>query len=35
LQVGHAAYAGAMAALAEVYPDDLDVQTLAADALVT
>ena len=34
LQVGHTAYADAMAALAEVYPDDLDVQALAADALV-
>ena len=34
LQAGHAAYADAMAALAEAYPDDIDVQTLAADALV-
>jgi tetratricopeptide (TPR) repeat protein len=34
LQAGHAAYAGAMAALAEAYPDDVDVQALAADALV-
>lgn len=34
LQAGHAAYADAMAALAEVYPDDIDVQALAADALV-
>jgi tetratricopeptide (TPR) repeat protein len=34
LQAGSAAYADAMAALAETYPDDIDVQTLAADALV-
>jgi tetratricopeptide (TPR) repeat protein len=34
LQAGHAAYADAMAALAEAYPDDVDVQALAADALV-
>jgi tetratricopeptide (TPR) repeat protein len=34
LQAGHAAYADAMVALAEVYPDDVDVQALAADALV-
>ena len=34
LQAGDAAYADAMAALAEAYPDDIDVQTLAADALV-
>ncbi len=34
LQAGHAAYADAMAALAEAYPDDIDVQALAADALV-
>jgi tetratricopeptide (TPR) repeat protein len=34
LQAGHAAYADAMAGLAEVYPDDVDVQALAADALV-
>ena len=34
LQAGSAAYADAMAALAEAYPDDIDVQTLAADALV-
>ena len=31
---GTAAYADAMAALAEAYPDDVDVQALAADALV-
>jgi tetratricopeptide (TPR) repeat protein len=34
LLAGHAAYADAMAGLAEVYPDDIDVQALAADALV-
>jgi tetratricopeptide (TPR) repeat protein len=34
LHAGHAAYADAMAGLAEVYPDDIDVQALAADALV-
>ena len=35
LQAGSAAYADAMAALAEpLIPDDIDVQTLAADALV-
>lgn len=34
LAAGHAAYADAMAALARAYPDDIDVQTLAADALV-
>ncbi len=34
LQAGHAAYADAMVALAEAYPDDVDVQALAADALV-
>ena len=34
LAAGHAAYADAMAELAAVYPDDIDVQTLAADALV-
>jgi tetratricopeptide (TPR) repeat protein len=34
LQAGHGAYADAMVALAEVYPDDVDVQALAADALV-
>ena len=34
LQAGHAAYADAMAKLAEAYPDDIDVQALAADALV-
>lgn len=34
LQAGHTAYADAMAALAEAYPDDIDVQALAADALV-
>jgi tetratricopeptide (TPR) repeat protein len=34
LQAGHTAYADAMVALAEAYPDDIDVQTLAADALV-
>jgi tetratricopeptide (TPR) repeat protein len=34
LAAGNAAYADAMAALAMTYPDDLDVQALAADALV-
>jgi tetratricopeptide (TPR) repeat protein len=34
LAAGLTAYADAMAALAEVYPDDIDVQALAADALV-
>src|SRR5689334_22812735 len=34
LQRGHAAYADAMVALGEAYPDDIDVQALAADALV-
>src|SRR5215217_8170260 len=34
LNAGHTAYADAMAALAEAYPDDVDVQALAADALV-
>jgi tetratricopeptide (TPR) repeat protein len=34
LVAGSAAYADAMAALARVYPDDVDVQALAADALV-
>jgi tetratricopeptide (TPR) repeat protein len=34
LLAGHAAYAEAMAGLAGVYPDDVDVQALAADALV-
>jgi tetratricopeptide (TPR) repeat protein len=34
LQAGHAAYADAMVALADAYPDDFDVQALAADALV-
>jgi tetratricopeptide (TPR) repeat protein len=34
LHAGHSGYADAMAALAEVYPDDIDVQALAADALV-
>ena len=34
LQAGHTAYADAMVALAEAYPDDIDVQALAADALV-
>jgi tetratricopeptide (TPR) repeat protein len=34
LQAGHAAYADAMVALADAYPDDVDVQALAADALV-
>lgn len=34
LVAGHAAYADAMVALATEYPDDVDVQTLAADALV-
>ncbi|WP_231992222.1 tetratricopeptide repeat protein [Mycobacterium sp. ACS4331] len=34
LAAGHSAYADAMAELAEAYPDDVDIQTLAADALV-
>jgi len=34
LQAGHAAYADGMVALADAYPDDIDVQALAADALV-
>jgi tetratricopeptide (TPR) repeat protein len=34
LEAGGARYADAMAALAEAYPDDVDVQALAADALV-
>src|SRR5215212_1393849 len=34
LNAGHTAYADAMAALVEAYPDDIDVQALAADALV-
>ena len=34
LLAGNAAYADAMAALAEAYPDDVDVAALAADALV-
>lgn len=34
LNAGHHAYADAMAALAHTHPDDVDVQALAADALV-
>ncbi|MDT5006399.1 MAG: hypothetical protein QOJ24_3575 [Mycobacterium sp.] len=34
LIAGHASYADAMARLADAYPDDIDVQALAADALV-
>jgi tetratricopeptide (TPR) repeat protein len=34
LLAGHAAYADAMATLAQAYPDDVDVQALAADALI-
>lgn len=34
LQVGHSSYADEMAELAVAYPDDIDVQALAADALV-
>lgn len=34
LTAGHAAYADAMAALAQAYPDDVDVVALAADALL-
>jgi tetratricopeptide (TPR) repeat protein len=34
LTIGHTAYADEMAALAEAYPGDVDVQALAADALV-
>lgn len=33
-QAGHEAYADAMAAVADAYPDDLDVLSLAADALL-
>jgi tetratricopeptide (TPR) repeat protein len=34
LAAGHAGYADAMSALAEAHPDDVDVQALAADALM-
>lgn len=34
LEAGAASYADAMASLAQAYPDDVDVQALAADALV-
>lgn len=34
LVAGHSRYADAMAALARSYPDDIDIQALAADALV-
>lgn len=34
LTAGHAGYAEAMVALAAAHPDDIDVQTLAADALL-
>jgi tetratricopeptide (TPR) repeat protein len=34
LQAGHTGYADAMATLAQAYPDDVDVQALAADALL-
>ena len=34
LTAGHTAYAEAMLELATAYPDDIDIQTLAADALV-
>ncbi len=34
LQAGHTAYADAMSALVQAYPDDIDVAALAADALV-
>jgi tetratricopeptide (TPR) repeat protein len=34
LAAGHARYAGAMVGLATTYPDDVDVQVLAADALL-
>src|SRR6478609_1959862 len=34
LSAGHASYADAMVALGAAYPDDVDVQALAADALV-
>jgi tetratricopeptide (TPR) repeat protein len=34
LTAGHAAYADAMAALAEAFPNDVDVQALTADALM-
>ncbi|MGB3481433.1 MAG: tetratricopeptide repeat protein [Mycobacterium sp.] len=34
LAAGHTAYADAMLMVASTYPDDIDIQTLAADALV-
>jgi tetratricopeptide (TPR) repeat protein len=34
LAAGHVAYADAMAELSSAYPDDIDIQALAADALV-
>lgn len=34
LESGHSAYADAMSTLATAHPDDIDIQTLAADALV-
>jgi tetratricopeptide (TPR) repeat protein len=34
LTAGHTGYADAMVTLAEAYPDDVDVQALAADALI-
>ncbi|RDH79096.1 tetratricopeptide repeat protein [Mycolicibacterium moriokaense] len=34
LQAGHSSYADAMSQLAIAYPDDIDVQALAADAMV-
>jgi tetratricopeptide (TPR) repeat protein len=34
LHAGHTAYADAMVALGEAYPDDIDLQALTADALV-
>lgn len=34
LESGHSAYADAMVELADAYPEDIDIQTLAADALV-
>jgi tetratricopeptide (TPR) repeat protein len=34
LAAGHTSYADAMVALADAYPDDIDVQALAADSLV-
>jgi tetratricopeptide (TPR) repeat protein len=34
LESGHTAYADAMLELSKAYPDDIDIQTLAADALV-